>query len=81
VPQIYLQALGSLFLAFYNSLGYGRGNLTLLHTGNQAFMEWLMVPMPDSGSLGAWLIHFWRQSCNCYYKYKAHRILLETLTI
>jgi hypothetical protein len=31
--QLYPQALGSLFIAFYDSQGYGGGIRTLLHTG------------------------------------------------
>jgi hypothetical protein len=33
VAQIYPQAPGSLFVAFYDSQGYGGGILTRLHTG------------------------------------------------
>jgi hypothetical protein len=32
VAQLYPQALGSLFVAFYDSQGYGGGILTLPHT-------------------------------------------------
>jgi hypothetical protein len=33
VAQIYFRALGSLFVASYDSQNYGGGVLTLLHTG------------------------------------------------
>jgi hypothetical protein len=33
VAQIYIQAPGSLFVAFYHTQGYGGGILTRLHTG------------------------------------------------
>jgi hypothetical protein len=33
VAQLYPQAMGSLFIAFYNSQGYGGDILPLLHTG------------------------------------------------
>jgi hypothetical protein len=34
VAQLYPRALGSLFIASYDSRGYGGGILTRLHTGN-----------------------------------------------
>jgi hypothetical protein len=33
VAQLYPQALGSVFITYYNSQGYGGGILTHLHTG------------------------------------------------
>jgi hypothetical protein len=33
VAQLYSQAPGSLFVAFYDSQGYGEGNLIRLNTG------------------------------------------------
>jgi hypothetical protein len=35
VAQLYPQAPGLLFIAFYNSQGYGGGVLTRLHAGNR----------------------------------------------
>jgi hypothetical protein len=40
VSQLYPQALGSLFVASYDSKGYGGGILTRLHTGNSDFMTY-----------------------------------------
>jgi hypothetical protein len=36
VAQLYLQAPGSLFIAFYDSQGYGGGILFCLHTGKSS---------------------------------------------
>jgi hypothetical protein len=36
VAQLYQQALSSLFVAFYDSQGYGGGILARLHTGKQS---------------------------------------------
>jgi hypothetical protein len=35
MAQLYLQALGSLLVAFYDKQGYGGGIRTLLHAGLQ----------------------------------------------
>jgi hypothetical protein len=37
VAQLYAQAPGSFFVAFYGSLGYGGGILIRLHTGIYAY--------------------------------------------
>jgi hypothetical protein len=37
VAQLYIQAPGSLFFAFYDSQGYGGGILTRLHKGVENF--------------------------------------------
>jgi hypothetical protein len=39
VVQLYPQALGSLFVAFYDSQGYGGGVLARLHKGNEFLHE------------------------------------------
>jgi hypothetical protein len=39
VAQLYHQALGSLFVASYDSQGYGGGIQTRLHTGYQTTPE------------------------------------------
>jgi hypothetical protein len=38
VAQLYPQTLGSLFVASYDSQGYGGGILTSLHTGPNGFV-------------------------------------------
>jgi hypothetical protein len=37
VAQLYPEALGSLFVAFYNSQGYDGGILTRLHRGDEIY--------------------------------------------
>jgi hypothetical protein len=39
VAQLYLQALGSVFFAWYDSQGYGGGIRTRLHTGRITYKE------------------------------------------
>jgi hypothetical protein len=40
VAQLYPQALGSLYVASYDSQGYGGGIRTRLHTGSNTQMAW-----------------------------------------
>jgi hypothetical protein len=47
VAQLYREAPGSLFVAFYDSQGYGGGILTRLHTGHVSkYCVILMLPLP-----------------------------------
>jgi hypothetical protein len=51
VGQLYSQALGSIFVASYDSQGYGGGILTRLHTGLLKLNECLALRMPVTYTL------------------------------
>jgi hypothetical protein len=46
VAQLYPRALGSLFIASYDSQGYGGGILTRLHTGPKQWYQVWMCYIP-----------------------------------
>jgi hypothetical protein len=43
VAQLYPQASGSLFGAYYDSQGYGGGILTCLHTELLGLIPWVLI--------------------------------------
>jgi hypothetical protein len=67
-PSYSSQALGSLFIAFYDSQGYGRGTLTCIQMGwkwwwwndffgEQVLMKWMMEKFFVSTCQGKQLKH------------------------
>jgi hypothetical protein len=50
VTQLYPQALGSLFVAFYYTQGYGGATLTRLHTGWSTTELLVLVTYPRRGN-------------------------------